>query len=73
MLKSRLLISVCILKFLVGIASPCLGALLAVKAYSANELAALISIACIRFLTVIYYATDAPEAHLLSNMSILLS
>jgi len=73
MLKSILFISVCILNVLVGIASPCLGALLAVKAYSANKLAALISIANIMFLTVIDYATVAPEAHLFSNIFILFS
>ena len=61
-------ISVCIPNYLVGIASPRFGALLLVKAYSANELAALISIACIRFLIVNYCATAAPEAHLFSNI-----
>lgn len=61
-------ISVYIPNYLVGIASPRFGALLAIKAYSANELDTLISIICIRFLTVIYCATAAPEAHLFSNI-----
>ena len=53
-------IYVCIPNYLVGIAHARFGALLAMKVYSANELAPLISIATNKFLTVNDYATAAP-------------